>query len=161
MHRQPTARSRTPYGLRRGRPAAFPRNRTVSSITPSKSDRTPREYDPGVLEFNRLRLFDQAQRIRHDASVQWQYSLNPKLGLSGTFSYLRDNYDKNFFGLVRYLQGQGSVDLLYIPGTGHGSGGAYGEHKRFDYFVRHLLGVTPPPWTKKDLRAPTSDRDEQ
>lgn len=39
--------------------------------------------------------------------------MNPKLGLSGTFSYLRDNYDENFFGLVSYLQGQGSVDLLY------------------------------------------------
>jgi putative intracellular protease/amidase len=48
-------------------------------------------------------------------------------------------------------------DLLYIPGGGHGPGGAYGEHKRFDYFVRHLLGVTPPPWTKKELKAPTSD----
>ena len=51
-------------------------------------------------------------------------------------------------------------DLLYIPGAGHGSGGAYGEHKRFDYFVRHLLGVTPPAWTKKDQKAPTSDPEE-
>ena len=92
-----------------------PNNKFNSKLTYRYSDRTPREYDPGVLEFNRLRLFDQAQRIRHDTNLQWQYSLNPKLGLSGTFSYLRDNYDKNFFGLVRYLQGQGSVDLLYIP----------------------------------------------
>jgi dipeptidyl aminopeptidase/acylaminoacyl peptidase len=37
-------------------------------------------------------------------------------------------------------------DLLVIPGAGHGSGGAYGEHKRYDYFVRHLLGVKPPEW---------------
>jgi dipeptidyl aminopeptidase/acylaminoacyl peptidase len=37
-------------------------------------------------------------------------------------------------------------DLLVIPGAGHGSGGAYGEHKRFDYFVRHLAGVNPPDW---------------
>ena len=50
---------------------------------------------------------------------------------------------------------------LYIPGAGHGAGGAYGEHKRFDYFVRHLLGVTPPAWTKKDQKAPTSDPEEQ
>jgi len=41
-------------------------------------------------------------------------------------------------------------DLLYIPGAGHGAGGAYGEHKRFDYFVRHLLGVNPPEWTDKE-----------
>ncbi len=37
-------------------------------------------------------------------------------------------------------------DLLVIPGAGHGPGGAYGEHKRYDYFVRHLLGVKPPEW---------------
>ena len=37
-------------------------------------------------------------------------------------------------------------DLLVIPGAGHGPGGAYGEHKRFDFFTRHLLGVTPPDW---------------
>ena len=25
-------------------------------------------------------------------------------------------------------------------------GGAYGERKRFDFFVRHLRGVEPPNW---------------
>jgi hypothetical protein len=29
---------------------------------------------------------------------------------------------------------------------GHGSGGEYGEHKRYDFFTRHLLGVKPPEW---------------
>jgi hypothetical protein len=37
-------------------------------------------------------------------------------------------------------------DLLVIPGAGHGSGGAYGDHKRFDFFSRHLLNVKPPEW---------------
>jgi dipeptidyl aminopeptidase/acylaminoacyl peptidase len=37
-------------------------------------------------------------------------------------------------------------DLLVIPGAGHTNGGAYGEHKRYDYFARHLLGVKPPEW---------------
>jgi dipeptidyl aminopeptidase/acylaminoacyl peptidase len=37
-------------------------------------------------------------------------------------------------------------DLLVIPGAGHGPGGEYGEHKRFDFFVRHLHGVKPPEW---------------
>ena len=36
---------------------------------------------------------------------------------------------------------------LVVPGADHGSGGAYGEHKRYDFFVSHLLGVTPPSWT--------------
>jgi dipeptidyl aminopeptidase/acylaminoacyl peptidase len=37
-------------------------------------------------------------------------------------------------------------DLLVIPGAGHGPGGAYGDHKRYDFFTRHLLGVKPPEW---------------
>ncbi len=37
-------------------------------------------------------------------------------------------------------------DLLVIPGAGHGIGGAYGERKRNDFFVHHLLGIEPPQW---------------
>ena len=37
-------------------------------------------------------------------------------------------------------------DLLVVPGMDHGSGGAYGDHKRYDVFVRNLLGVNPPSW---------------
>ena len=29
-------------------------------------------------------------------------------------------------------------ELLVIPGADHTNGGAYGDHKRFDFFVRHL-----------------------
>lgn len=37
-------------------------------------------------------------------------------------------------------------DLLVVPGMDHGSGGAFGDHKRYDFFVRHLLNVKPPEW---------------
>jgi len=37
-------------------------------------------------------------------------------------------------------------ELLVIPGAGHGAGGAYGERRRFDFFVRHLMGQAPPDW---------------
>jgi dipeptidyl aminopeptidase/acylaminoacyl peptidase len=37
-------------------------------------------------------------------------------------------------------------DLLFVPGGGHGAGGAYGQHLMQDFFVRHLLGVEPPEW---------------
>ena len=37
-----------------------------------------------------------------------------------------------------------TFDLLVIPGANHTSGGPYGERKRNDFFVRHLLGVEPP-----------------
>jgi dipeptidyl aminopeptidase/acylaminoacyl peptidase len=40
-------------------------------------------------------------------------------------------------------------ELLVIPGAGHGPGGTYGERRRFDFFVRHLLGQTPPDWNTK------------
>ena len=39
-------------------------------------------------------------------------------------------------------------DLLYVPGGGHGAGGEYGERKRNDFFVKHLLGVEPPDWNQ-------------
>ncbi len=45
-------------------------------------------------------------------------------------------------------------DLLVIPGAGHTSGGAYGQHKRFDYFVENLHGIAPPEWA--DLEAAMS-----
>jgi dienelactone hydrolase len=35
-------------------------------------------------------------------------------------------------------------DFVIITGSDHTSGGTYGERRRRDYFVRHLLGVEPP-----------------
>lgn len=35
-------------------------------------------------------------------------------------------------------------DLLVVPGAGHGMGGAYGQRRMQDFFVRNLLGVDPP-----------------
>jgi len=35
-------------------------------------------------------------------------------------------------------------DLLVVPGGGHGMGGAYGQRRMEDFFVRTLLGVEPP-----------------
>ena len=52
-------------------------------------------------------------------------------------------------------------DLLVIPGASHTNGGAYGDHKRFDFFTRQLLGVNPPDW--KDVEPPrkTDSADER
>ena len=41
-------------------------------------------------------------------------------------------------------------DLLVVPGGGHGMGGAYGQRRMQDFFVRHLQGTVPP-----DRNAPT------
>ncbi len=48
-----------------------------------------------------------------------------------------------------------TFDLLVIPGAGHGPGGAYGERKRFDFFVQHLLGQSPPAWNALPAKAET------
>ena len=37
-----------------------------------------------------------------------------------------------------------TFDLLVIPNADHTSGGPYGDRKRNDFFVHHLLGVEPP-----------------
>jgi hypothetical protein len=34
-------------------------------------------------------------------------------------------------------------------------------HKRFDFFVRHLLGIVPPEWTEKDRKAPTTQEEDE
>ncbi len=45
-------------------------------------------------------------------------------------------------------------DLLVIPGQGHTPGGPYGDRKRFDFFVHHLLGQEPPDWNVLDKKLP-------
>ena len=37
-------------------------------------------------------------------------------------------------------------DLLVLPGVGHAIGGDYGVRRRRDFFVKHLMGVSPPDW---------------
>jgi dipeptidyl aminopeptidase/acylaminoacyl peptidase len=54
------------------------------------------------------------------------------------------------------IQANKTFDLLVIPGAGHGSGGAYGDRKRYDFFVQHLLGQTPPAWNEIKAKAETA-----
>lgn len=37
-------------------------------------------------------------------------------------------------------------ELVVIPGAHHTMGEDFGEHKRYDFFVRHLMNVNPPKW---------------
>jgi dipeptidyl aminopeptidase/acylaminoacyl peptidase len=37
-------------------------------------------------------------------------------------------------------------ELVVLPGVHHTMGERFGEHKRFDFFVKNLLGVMPPKW---------------
>ncbi len=44
------------------------------------------------------------------------------------------------------IKSKKNFELVVVPGIGHSGGGEYGEHKRKDFFVKHLLGVDPPKW---------------
>ena len=39
-------------------------------------------------------------------------------------------------------------ELVVLPGARHTVGESFGEHKRYDFFVRHLLKVNPPLWSE-------------
>ncbi len=39
-------------------------------------------------------------------------------------------------------------ELVVLPGVRHTMGENFGEHKRYDFFVRYLMGVEPPSWDK-------------
>ncbi len=59
------------------------------------------------------------------------------------------------------LKANKNFDFLMIPGAEHnaGRGGEYadyGERKRFDFFVRHLLGQNPPEWNTTVTTTTTS-----
>ena len=66
-----------------------------------------------------------------------------------------------FFGIMLYpLSNVSPRTQLMIPGAEHNAGRSgehaeYGERKRFDFFVRHLLGQNPPEWSI-ELRTYTS-----
>lgn len=38
-------------------------------------------------------------------------------------------------------------ELVVLPGVHHTMGELFGEHKRYDFFVKNLLGVCPPKWS--------------
>jgi dipeptidyl aminopeptidase/acylaminoacyl peptidase len=46
----------------------------------------------------------------------------------------------------QFLKHNKKFNLLYVPGGGHGAGGAFGQHLLQDFFVHNLLGVEPPDW---------------
>lgn len=61
---------------------------------------------------------------------------------------LDDNVDPaSTYQLVDALiRANKDFELVTLPGVHHTMGEAYGEHKRYDFFVRNLLKVEPPKW---------------
>ena len=63
---------------------------------------------------------------------------------------LDDNVDPaSTMQVVNALEKAGKdFELVVIPGAHHTMGESYGDHKCYDFFVRHLLGVDPPKWSE-------------
>jgi dipeptidyl aminopeptidase/acylaminoacyl peptidase len=80
------------------------------------------------------------------SNVENAYRLKGKLLL--TVGELDTNVDPSSTKQVvqALIKAHKVFDLLVLPAAAHAPGGAYGERKRFDFFVHHLLGVEPPDW---------------
>ena len=65
-----------------------------------------------------------------------------------------DNVDpSSSYQVVNALQkANKDFEFILIPGAYHTMGEAYGEHKRFDFFVKNLLGIDPPAWSLLDKK---------
>ena len=44
------------------------------------------------------------------------------------------------------IKAEKEFELLVVPGMGHSSGGRYGQRRRWDFFMKHVHGITPPDW---------------
>ena len=44
------------------------------------------------------------------------------------------------------IKAKKDFELVVIPGAHHTMGESFGEHKRYDFFVKNLLNVNPPKW---------------
>ncbi len=52
------------------------------------------------------------------------------------------------------IQAGKDFEQLFLPNTGHAISGPFVERKMKDFFVRALLGQTPPPWPERAAAAP-------
>ena len=65
-----------------------------------------------------------------------------------------DNVDPaSTMQVVNALEKAGKdFELVVITGAQHTMGESYGDHKRYDFFVRHLQGAVPPKWNELKTR---------
>lgn len=56
----------------------------------------------------------------------------------------------------KLIKAKKNFDFIFVPGMGHSMGGEYGERRRRDFFVKHLLGVEPPTWDERYAKATPS-----
>jgi dipeptidyl aminopeptidase/acylaminoacyl peptidase len=67
---------------------------------------------------------------------------------------LDDNVDpaSTFQVVDALIKADKDFELVVLPGKNHSSGGKYGERKRRDFFVKHLLGIEQPEWNLQNIK---------
>lgn len=66
-------------------------------------------------EFNQLRRFDESGRIRNNGSISLEVTRWENLTFSASYRYLRDDYDKHFYGLHYDVQSSVDAEVSYFP----------------------------------------------
>jgi len=66
-------------------------------------------------EFSQLRRFDLAKRIRSDGGVALEVTRWENVTFSASYRYFRDDYDKNFYGLLYDAQSAVDAEISFIP----------------------------------------------
>ncbi|MBD0372448.1 MAG: MtrB/PioB family outer membrane beta-barrel protein, partial [Pyrinomonadaceae bacterium] len=96
------------------------------------------------IEFNLLRRFDQADRIRNDGSLTLELLKGPNTNFSASYRYLGDEYDKNFYGLL--FNRFSFIDAEFSHAFDNGSF-LYANYSRVmnSYEYRDLAHLLPNP----------------
>jgi dipeptidyl aminopeptidase/acylaminoacyl peptidase len=84
----------------------------------------------------------------YKASSNVENAKNLKGKLMLVVGEMDDNVDpSSSYQVVNALQQAGKdFEFILLPGARHTMGETFGEHKRFDFFVKNLLKKDPPAW---------------
>ncbi len=84
------------------------------------------------------------------ASSNVEHAKNLKGELMLVVGEMDDNVDpSSTYQVVNALQKAGKdFEFVLLPNAAHTMGDRFGEHKRYDFFVRSLLKKTPPKWSE-------------
>jgi hypothetical protein len=96
------------------------------------------------MEFNLLRRYDEANRIRHDGSLTLELLKGPRTSFSASYRYLGDKHDKNFYG--RLFNRSSFIDAEFSHAFENGSF-FYANYSREtnSYAYRDLAHLLPNP----------------
>ncbi|CAH2405891.1 hypothetical protein MES4922_410014 [Mesorhizobium ventifaucium] len=92
---------------------------------------------PVGIEYSQSSAIDNAYRLRGKLMIvvgEMDHNVDPSSSLQ-----LAD----------RLIKAGKDFDMVYVPGADHGVPGIYTERKLLDFFVRNILGQTPPDWDTK------------